>query len=83
MTIPTVPTMRLVVNSQGPSLPHGSFEDLSSTLRQDHRQVVRKETLTKKGHESLQMEHNHFCETWNIIENPVRSVCKSVCQPLS
>ena len=43
--------MRLVADSEESSLSHGSFEDLSSTLRQDRRQVERKETLTKKGHD--------------------------------
>ena len=62
----TTPVMRLVVHSQGSSLSHGSFEDLISTLRQDHRQGTRKETLTKKGHESLQMAHNHIVKHWQI-----------------
>ena len=60
-----------MANSQSPSLSHGSFEDLSSTLRQDRRQVVRKETLTKKGQESLQMTHNHFCEILGNSPDPV------------
>ena len=34
-----------------------------TTPTKDHHQVVRKETLTKKGQESLQMTHNHFYET--------------------
>ena len=62
-TISTTPAMRLVAHNQGLSPSHGSFEDLSSILRQDRHQVVRKDTLTKKGHESLQMTHNQFCET--------------------
>ena len=61
-TIYTTPSMRLVAHSQGSRSSHGSFEDLSTTLRQDRRQVERKDTLTKKGHESLQMVHSHFCE---------------------
>ena len=61
-TISTTPAMRIVSHNQGLSLSHGSFEDLSTTLRQDRRQVTRKETLTKQGHESLKMAHNHFCK---------------------
>ena len=57
-------------HSQGSSLSHGSVEDLISTLRQDRRQGTRKETLTKKGHESLQMTHNHFCETLGNSPDP-------------
>ena len=60
-TISTTPAMRIVSHNQGLSLSHGSFEDLSTTLRQYRRQVTRKETLTKEGHESLKMALNHFC----------------------
>ena len=69
-TTPTTPTIRLVAHNQGSSLSHVSFEDLSSTLRQDRHQVPRKETLTKKGHESLQMTHNHFCEILGNSQDP-------------
>ena len=69
-TISTTPTTRLVAHSQGLRFSHGSFEDLSTTLRQDHRQVARKDTLTKKGHESLQMTHSLFCETLGSSPDP-------------
>ena len=55
--------MRLVGHNQGPSLSPGSFEDLSTTPRQDRHKVVRKDVLTRQGQESLQMTHNHFCKT--------------------
>ena len=63
--------MRLVSHSQGSSFSHGSFQDLSSILRQDRRQVARKDTLTKKGHESLQMAHNQLCETLGTSPDPM------------
>ena len=63
--------MRLVSHSQGSSLSHGSFQDLSVILRQDRRQVARKDTLTKKGHESLQMAHNQLCETLGTSPDPM------------
>ena len=69
-TISVTPTMRLVVHNQGSSLSHGSFEDLSTTLRQDHRHVVRKDILTRQGRESLQMTHSHFCETLGRSPDP-------------
>jgi len=56
-TIPTIPTMSLLANSQGSSLSRGSFEDLSSTVRQDHRQMTRKETLTKKRNTIIFAKH--------------------------
>ena len=62
--------MRLVAHNQGLSPSHGSFEDLSSILRQDRRQVARKDTLTKQGRESLQMAHNQFCETLGSSPDP-------------
>jgi len=69
-TISATPTMQLVAHNQGSSLSHGSFEDLSSILRQNHRQVARKDTLTNKGRESLPMTHNHFCETVALGSSP-------------
>ncbi len=60
-----------MAHNQGSSLSHGSFEDLSSILRQDRRQVARKDTLTKKGRESLQMAHNQFCETLGSSPDPM------------
>jgi hypothetical protein len=63
--------MRLVARNQGSNLSHGSFEDLSSILRQDRRQAARKDTLTKKGRESLQMAHNEFCETLGSSPDPM------------
>ena len=69
-TISTTPAMRLVAHNQGSSPSHGSFEDLSSILRQDRRQVARKDTLTKQGRESLQMAHNQFCETLGSSPDP-------------
>ena len=68
---PTIPDIRLVSHSKGSSLSHGSFEDLSSKLRQDRLQEVRKETLPKKGQESLEMTHNYFCETLGHSPDPV------------
>jgi len=44
-TISTTPAMRLVGHKQESSLSHGSFEDLSTTLRQDRRQVTRKDVF--------------------------------------
>ena len=70
-TIPGTPAMRLVSHSQGSSLSHGSFQDLSVILRQDRRQVARKDTLTKKGRESLQMAHNQLCETLGTSPDPM------------
>ncbi len=69
-TISTTPVMRLVAHSQGSRFSRGSFEDLSTTLRQDRRQVARKDTLTKKGHQSLQMTHSLFCETLGNSPDP-------------
>ena len=69
-TFSTTPAMRLVTNNQGSRCSHGSFEDLSNILRQDRRQVARKDTLTKKGHESLQIVHSHFCETLGNSPDP-------------
>jgi len=69
-TISTTPAMRLVGHKQESSLSHGSFEDLSTTLRQDLRQMVRKDILTRQGCESLQMVHNHFCETLGNPPDP-------------
>jgi hypothetical protein len=63
--------MRLVPHKEGSSLSHVSLEDLSSILRQDHRQVVRKDTLTKKGRKSLQMTHNQFCKTLGGASDPM------------
>jgi len=62
--------MRLVVHNQGSSLSHGSFEELSNTLRQDRRQVARKDKLTRQGRESLHMSHSHFCETLGSSPDP-------------
>jgi len=69
-TFSTTPAMRLVTHNQGSRCSHGSFEDLSNILRQDRRQVARKDILTKKGHESLQMVHSHFCETLGSSPDP-------------
>ena len=69
-TLSTTPAMRLVNHSQGSRCTHGSFEDLSNILRQDRRQVARKDILTKRGHESLQMVHSHFCETLGNSPDP-------------
>ena len=69
-TISTTPSMRLVAHSQGSRFSHVSCEDLSTTLRQDRRQVVRKDILTKKGQASLQMTHSHFCETLGSSPDP-------------
>jgi len=69
-TISATPAMRLVVHHQGSSLSHGSFEELSNTLRQDRRQVARKDNLTRQGRESLHMAHSHFCETWGSSPDP-------------
>jgi hypothetical protein len=69
--ISTTPAMRLVARNQGSNLSHGSFEDLRSILRQDRRQAARKDTLTKKGRESLQMTHNQFCETLGSSPDPM------------
>ncbi len=66
-TISTTPDTRLVVHNQESNLSHGSFEDLSTILRQDRRQMTRKDILTRQGRESLQMTHNHFCE---VLGNP-------------
>jgi len=41
-TISTNPAMRLVAHNQESNLSRGSFEDLSSILRQERRQVARK-----------------------------------------
>jgi hypothetical protein len=70
-TISTTPAMRLVAHNQGSSLSHGSFEDLNSILRQDRHQEARKDTLTKKGRESLQIAHNQFCETLGHSPDPM------------
>ena len=70
-TISTTPAMRLVGHKQESSLSHGSFEDLSTTLRQDRRQVTRKDVLTRQGQESLQMAHKHFCKTSGSSPDPV------------
>ncbi len=70
-TISNTPDMRLVTHKEGPSLSHDSLEDLSSILRQDRRQVARKDTLTKKGRESLQMTHNQFCEALGSSPDPM------------
>ena len=69
-TISTTPATRLVVHNHESSLSHGSFEDLSTTLRQDRRQMTRKDILTRQGRESLQMAHNHFCETLGNSPDP-------------
>jgi hypothetical protein len=69
-TISTTPAMRLVGHKQESSLSHGSFEDLSTTLRQDRRQVTRKDVLTRQGQESLQMAHKYFCKTLGSSPNP-------------
>jgi hypothetical protein len=69
-TISTNPVMRLVAHNQGSSPSHGSFEDLSSILTQDRRQVARKDTLTKQGRQSLQVARNQFCETLGSSPDP-------------
>jgi len=63
--------MRLVAHKDGPSRSHGSLEDLSSILRQDRRQSARKDNLSKKGRESLQMTHNQFCEVLGGSPDPM------------